>query len=201
MNAIASNERLLTARECAERLGYKGESAWKRVIGLANRGMLPVLRLGRTMRFHWPSVLEAQFRPPVCTQPTSGGGEPRSILRHHPGRQTVKADAPAAPTEGLSPLDLDAPGVGGNGEPRKSSPPKHQSRLESGRLDRAAPNGRLPASRTLHRGNADLFPKSQQRTAARKRPDSGASDRTQRAAVVKARRSPIPPRKSSNPYL
>ncbi len=143
MNTVT--EKLLTPRECATLLGYKGATAYRRVIGLANRGMLPVIRLGSTLRFHWPSVLAAQFRSPVCTQPTSGGGEPRSILRP-PERQTVRANSEAPdPTEGLSPLDL--------------------------------------------------FPSSQQRTAARH------PDRSQRAAVVKARRGPIPPRINSNPYL
>lgn len=155
-----SAEKLLTARECAERLGYKGETAYRRVIGLANRGMLPVIRLGTTLRFHWPSVLKAQHRP----------------------------------------ISQDAPGVGGKEEPRKSPPSKHQSRLGSGRPDRAEAIGRLSASRTLQRGNADLLPEPLGGLSRENAP-KGASDRIQRAAVVKARRGPIPPRINSNPYL
>ena len=49
---------LLDARELAERMGYRGKRGARTVREKVAAGLLPCVRLGKDLRFHWPTVIQ-----------------------------------------------------------------------------------------------------------------------------------------------
>lgn len=56
---VLAGTALIDARELAERLGYSGERGARTVREKASAGVIPAVRLGAMIRFHWPSVIRA----------------------------------------------------------------------------------------------------------------------------------------------
>lgn len=57
---IVSGSRLLTCDELAKRLGLSEKNGPRTVREKVRAGSLPAIRLSsRTIRFHWPTVMEA----------------------------------------------------------------------------------------------------------------------------------------------
>ena len=50
---------LITAQELAQRIGYKRARGARTVREKVAAGLLPCVRLGRDLRFHWPTVIRA----------------------------------------------------------------------------------------------------------------------------------------------
>lgn len=50
---------LLGAEELAQRLGYSGQRGARTVREKVSAGVIPAVRIGAHIRFHWPTVIRA----------------------------------------------------------------------------------------------------------------------------------------------